>query len=129
MSIKAGSLFSTSKYPLSALLFALSVEIMALNLRSSKDIKGIAVKLDEKTTVLKFLSLFNFFSFHVFHIFSLFNLLFFHIFPIFFYNVKLKFRMSIKAGSLFSKYDQINDYPSSSLDIPPGLTEFYFLFF
>ena len=30
---------------LSALLFILSVEIMALNLRSSKDIKGITVKL------------------------------------------------------------------------------------
>ena len=34
--------------PLSALLFVLSVEIMALNLRSCKDIKGITVKLDGK---------------------------------------------------------------------------------
>jgi hypothetical protein len=34
-------------YPLSVLLFVLSVEIMALNLRSSKDIKGITVKLPE----------------------------------------------------------------------------------
>jgi hypothetical protein len=33
--------------PLSALLFILSVEIMALDLRSCKDIKGITVKLDE----------------------------------------------------------------------------------
>jgi hypothetical protein len=30
------------------LLFVLSVEIMALNLRISKDIKWITVKLDEK---------------------------------------------------------------------------------
>jgi hypothetical protein len=35
---------------LSALLFVLSVDIVALNLRSCKDIKGITVKLDEKKT-------------------------------------------------------------------------------
>ena len=39
--------------PLSALLFVLSVEIMALNLRRSKDIKGITVKLDEKNHSIK----------------------------------------------------------------------------
>jgi hypothetical protein len=39
--------------PLSALLFVLSVEIMALNLRSSKDIKEITVKLDEKNHSIK----------------------------------------------------------------------------
>jgi hypothetical protein len=38
---------------LSALLIVLSVEIMALNLRSSKDIKGITVKLDEKNHSIK----------------------------------------------------------------------------
>ena len=38
---------------LSALLIVLSVEIMALNLRSSKDIKGITVKLDEKKHSIK----------------------------------------------------------------------------
>jgi hypothetical protein len=45
-----------SENELSALLFVLSVEIMALNLRSCKDIKGITVKLDIKKnpTVLKF---------------------------------------------------------------------------
>jgi len=36
--------------PLSALLFVLSVDIMALNLRSSKDIEEITVKIDEKKT-------------------------------------------------------------------------------
>jgi hypothetical protein len=41
------------RYALSSLLFALSVEIMALNLRSSKDIKGITVTLDEKTHSIK----------------------------------------------------------------------------
>ena len=40
-------------YPLSALLIVLSVEIMALNLRSSKDIKVITVKLDEKKHSIK----------------------------------------------------------------------------
>jgi hypothetical protein len=39
--------------PLSALLFVLSVEIMALNLRSCKDIKRITVKLDEKNHSIK----------------------------------------------------------------------------
>ena len=34
--------------PLSALLFILSVEIMALGLRSNTHIKGITIKLDEK---------------------------------------------------------------------------------
>jgi hypothetical protein len=38
---------------LSALLFVLSVEIMALNLRSCKDIKIITVKLDEKKHSIK----------------------------------------------------------------------------
>ena len=39
--------------PLSALLFVLSVEIMALRLRSNNDIKGIQVKIDEKTHSIK----------------------------------------------------------------------------
>jgi hypothetical protein len=34
--------------PLSALLFVLSVEIMASRLRSNKDIKGFQIKIDEK---------------------------------------------------------------------------------
>ena len=44
--------------------------------------------------------------FHIFPTFSLFNLLFFDIFPISFYNAKFKYRMSIRTGSLISKYDQ-----------------------
>jgi hypothetical protein len=36
-------------YPLSALLFVLSVEIMASRLRNNKDIKGFQIKIDEKT--------------------------------------------------------------------------------
>ena len=39
--------------PLSALLFVLSVEIMALRLRGNKDIKGIQVVLDNKTHSIK----------------------------------------------------------------------------
>ena len=38
-------------YPLSALLFVLSVEIMALNLRSCKDIKG--TRYDYNLTIMK----------------------------------------------------------------------------
>ena len=34
-------------YPLSALLFVLSVEIMALRIRNNKNIKGFQVKIDE----------------------------------------------------------------------------------
>ena len=40
-------------YPLSALLFILSVEIMALKLRSNKYIKGITIKIDEKNHSIK----------------------------------------------------------------------------
>jgi hypothetical protein len=47
------TLLETSRCPLSALLFVLSVEIIALNLRSCKDIKGITVKLDEKNHSIK----------------------------------------------------------------------------
>jgi hypothetical protein len=36
-------------YPLSALLFVLSVESMALRLRNNKDIKGFQIKIDEQT--------------------------------------------------------------------------------
>jgi hypothetical protein len=36
-------------YPLSVLLFVLSVEIMASRLRNNKDIKGFQIKIDEKT--------------------------------------------------------------------------------
>ena len=39
--------------PLSALLFVLSVEIMASRLRSNKDIKGLQIKIDEKTHSIK----------------------------------------------------------------------------
>ena len=39
--------------PLSALLFVLSVEIMASRLRSNKDIKGFQIKIDEKTHSIK----------------------------------------------------------------------------
>jgi len=39
--------------PLLVLLFVLSVVIMALSLRNSKDIKGITVKLDEKNHSIK----------------------------------------------------------------------------
>ena len=35
--------------PLSALLFVLSVEIMALRIRNNKDIKGFQIKIDEHT--------------------------------------------------------------------------------
>jgi hypothetical protein len=36
--------------PLSALLFVLSVEIMALRIRNNKDIKGFQIKIDEHQT-------------------------------------------------------------------------------
>ena len=39
--------------PLSALLFVLSVEIMALRIRNNKDIKGFQIKIDEQTHCLK----------------------------------------------------------------------------
>jgi hypothetical protein len=42
------------RYPLSALLFILSVEIMALRLRRSKNIKWIAINIDKKIIVHKF---------------------------------------------------------------------------
>ena len=41
------------RYPLSALLFVLSVEIMASRLRNNKDIKGFQIKIDEKTHSIK----------------------------------------------------------------------------
>ena len=40
---------NTSRFPLSALLFVLSVEIMALRIRNNKDIKGFQIKIDEQT--------------------------------------------------------------------------------
>ena len=40
-------------YPLSALLFVLSVEIMALRIRNNKDIKGFQLKIDEQTHSIK----------------------------------------------------------------------------
>ena len=36
-------------YPFSALLFVLSVEIMALRIRNNTDIKGFQIKIDEQT--------------------------------------------------------------------------------
>jgi hypothetical protein len=39
--------------PLSALLFILSVEIMALRIRNNKDIKGFQIKIDEQTHSIK----------------------------------------------------------------------------
>ena len=39
--------------PLSALLFILSVESMALRLQSNKNIKGITIKIDEKNHSIK----------------------------------------------------------------------------
>ena len=40
-------------FPLSALLFVLSVEIMASRLRNNKDIKEFQIKIDEKTHSIK----------------------------------------------------------------------------
>ena len=40
-------------YPLSALLFVLSVEIMALLIRNNKDITGFQIKIDEQTHGIK----------------------------------------------------------------------------
>ena len=40
---------NTSIYTLSALLFVLSVEIMAFRIRNNKDIKGFQIKIDEQT--------------------------------------------------------------------------------
>jgi hypothetical protein len=39
--------------PLSALLFVISVEIMALRIRNNKDIKGFQIKIDEQTHSIK----------------------------------------------------------------------------
>jgi hypothetical protein len=39
--------------PLSAMLFVLSVEIMASRFRNNKDIKGFQIKIDEKTHSIK----------------------------------------------------------------------------
>ena len=39
--------------PLSALLFVLSVEIIALRIRYNKDIKGFQTKIDEQTHSIK----------------------------------------------------------------------------
>ena len=43
------TLTETSRGPLSALLFVLSVEIMALRIRNNKDIKGFQIKIDDQT--------------------------------------------------------------------------------
>ena len=40
-------------YPLSALLFVISVKIMALRLRENKNINGIKVKIDDKAHIMK----------------------------------------------------------------------------
>ena len=40
-------------FPLSALVFVLSVEIMASRLRNNKDIKGFQIQIDEKTHSIK----------------------------------------------------------------------------
>jgi hypothetical protein len=40
-------------YPLSALLFVISVEIMALRLRENKNINGIKVKINDKAHIIK----------------------------------------------------------------------------
>jgi hypothetical protein len=40
-------------FPLSALLFVISVEIMALRLRENKNINGIKVKNDDKAHIIK----------------------------------------------------------------------------
>ena len=39
--------------PLSALLYVLSVEIMALRIRNNTDIKGFQIKIDEQTHSIK----------------------------------------------------------------------------
>jgi hypothetical protein len=41
------------RYPLSALLFVISVEIMALRLRENKNINGIKVKINDKAYIIK----------------------------------------------------------------------------
>jgi hypothetical protein len=46
-------------FPLSALLFVLSVEIMASRLRNNKDIKGFHIKIDEKALNPKCLRVFS----------------------------------------------------------------------
>ena len=51
------TLTETSRGPLSALLFVLSVEIMALRIRNNKDIKGFQIKIDEQTPSVKLLQL------------------------------------------------------------------------
>ena len=43
--------------PLSALLFVLSVEIMALRIRNNKDINGFQIKIDEQTHCINILQL------------------------------------------------------------------------
>ena len=47
----------TSISPLSALLFVLPVEILALRIRNNKDIKGFQIKIDEQTPSVKLLQL------------------------------------------------------------------------
>jgi hypothetical protein len=44
-------------FPLSALLFVLSVEIMALRIRNNKDIKGFQINIDEQIHSKKFRNL------------------------------------------------------------------------
>jgi hypothetical protein len=50
---------SRQEYPLSALLFVISVEIMALRLRENKNINGIKVKFDDKAHIIKISQLKN----------------------------------------------------------------------
>ena len=39
--------------PLSALIYVLSVDLMALRIRNNKDIKGFQIKIDEQTHSIK----------------------------------------------------------------------------
>ena len=40
-------------YPLSALFFVQSVEMMALRIRNNKEINGFQIKIDEQTHIIK----------------------------------------------------------------------------
>jgi hypothetical protein len=51
--LKKNTRASRQVYPLSALVFVISVEIMALRLRENKNINGIKVKIDDKAHIIK----------------------------------------------------------------------------